>query len=120
MPTASTADPADSSHDVSQLQEQLQCALQQAESAAALHATAVETLNDLQKQVIQHGSSLAEEQRANQVLKTKLQAAEAAVAQSSGTVQLLRYAASILCMPCVMISFTTSCKATLSLSLAFV
>ena len=109
-PTASTADPADQSCDVHQLQEQLQSALQQAESAAAQHATAVQTMNDLQRQLTQHGSSLAEEQRANQMLRAGLQAVEATVAETSGAVQLLRYAASMLFMPCAMIPVAPSAK----------
>lgn len=107
-PTASTADPADQLQDVHQLQQQLQSALQQAESAAAQHATAVNTMTNLQRQLTQHGSSLAEEQRANQMLRADLQAAEATAAETSGTVQLLRCAASMLCAPCAMIPLAPS------------
>lgn len=88
-PIAST-DSADSPCDAHQLQEQLQSALQQAESAAAQHVTAVATMDDLRRQLTEQGSSLAEEQRANQVLRTDLQAAEATVLETSGTVQVLR------------------------------
>ena len=95
--SASTADSAVQSQEVPRLQEQLQAALQQAGNAAAQHAAAVDAMNELERQVTQHGSSLAEEQRANQILRTDLQAAEAAVAETSGTVQVLRYAA--ICYP---------------------
>lgn len=88
-PTAST-DSADVSCDASQLQEQLRSAVQQAESAAAQHATAVATMDDFRRQLMQQGSGLAEEQRANQILRTDLQAAEATVTETSGTVQVLR------------------------------
>ena len=89
-PTASSTDSADVSSDAYQLQEQLRSALQQAESAAAQHATAVAAMDDLHKQLTEQGSGLAEEQRASQVLRTDLQAAQATVVETSGTVQLLR------------------------------
>lgn len=89
-PTDSSPDSADVACDAHQLQEQLRSALQQAESAAAQHATAVTTMDDLRKQLTEQGSSLAEEQRASQVLRTDLQAAQATVTETSGTVQLLR------------------------------
>ena len=108
--TTASAAAADQSHVEDQLQEQLQSALRQAESTAAQHATAVETLNDLRRQLTQHGSSLAEERRASQMLRTDLQAAEAAVAETSGTVELLRCAASMLCMPCAMTLLTPSAE----------
>lgn len=94
--SASTADLTNHSHEVRHLQDQLQAALQQAGSAAAQHATAVEVTTDLQQQLTQHGRSLGEEQRANRLLRTELQAAQATVAATSGTVQVLRYAAPML------------------------
>lgn len=100
--SASTADSTSHSHDVHDLQAQLQAALQQAGAAAAQHAAAVAATTDLRRQLTQQGSSLAEEQRVNGTLRTELQAAEATVAETSGTVQLLRYAATMLCMPSAM------------------
>lgn len=96
--SASTADSTNHSHDVRDLQNQLQAALQQAGVFAAQHATAVATTTDLQRQLTQQGSSLAEKQRVNGTLRIELQAAEATVAETSGTVQLLRYAATTLCV----------------------
>ena len=89
-PTASGTNSADVSCDAHQLQEQLRSALQQAERAAAQHATAVTTMDDLRRQLTEQGSSLAEEQRASQVLRADLQAAQATVTETSGAVQLLR------------------------------
>ena len=91
--SASTAYSTNHTHDVRDLKDQLQAALQQAGSAAAQHAAAVAKTADLQRQLTHNGSKLVEEQRANRSLRTELQAAEATVAETSGTVQLLRYAA---------------------------
>ena len=87
---APVADSAVLSHEMHEVVQQLEAARQQAGVAAAQHAADVETVSRLQRQVSQQGDALAEEQGANQELRRQLEAAQAAAAESAGTMQRLR------------------------------